>query len=191
MRPDDKKDFAIEMATCFQNYTRQVTPGMIEHWFDELKSFKFFDIRYAFRAYTREIERQTPTLAAIIRYSKKSCASIHPSLEDKNSNRCYVSNCQNPDAEMCPYHPAVMICQKHLDDMILKTRPDSVEARMIREGREFEAEAKNLGRANREHFEILHKPLYDKIRSRKTDDEAIREKMSVRVGELLDADITL
>ena len=167
MISSDRDAFDDIMLNCFQNYGRAAPKGLIEMWFDALKSFNFVHVRNAFTAYLMESDKRKgpPAMADILKLAKKSAASAYVQIRDTRSKRCYVEGCNSLEDQIsaCEYRPDIFICRHHLEEFVLSTMPNSNHARVIREAREFETEAKRLGKTNKEHFDALHPGMSAKI----------------------------
>ncbi len=72
--------------------------------------------------------------------------------------RCYVFECKGKADDRRGVKDDknldrdIWMCQKHSEDWILKTQPDSIEAKIILGARKIEEEAKASGLSNREYF---------------------------------------
>ena len=168
MFPTDKEEFDHCMIRCFQNYRAAIDDGLLDEWFEEFGGFNFFHVRNAFKTYVRENEKFPPTLAAIIRLSKKSSREHNQKVLQERPRRCYVNSCMDNEVEECWIDTKVLICRFHMEEMILKTRPDSIDARIIRGAKEFEVNARKLGIYNYEHFRNIHTTWYKIIKRGET-----------------------
>jgi hypothetical protein len=75
--------------------------------------------------------------------------------------RCYVFNCNAKADERRGEN--IWMCAKHSEDWILKTQPDSLEAKVILGARKIESEAKAAGMTNREYFEKINPRGYEMV----------------------------
>ena len=113
------------MANCFQNFRAEVSKGIIAEWFEELEGFDFFHVRNAFKTYVRENEKFPPTLATIIRLSKKSFGNDNDKPKE-TFQKCFINNCtENADerrgiAGDKGLEHDVWMCGKHSEQLFLR-----------------------------------------------------------------------
>lgn len=162
-----KGEFEQLMQMCFKNFGKIPDIGLIDIFFERLKSFNIDYVRKAFERYIEERDKRSgvPCLKDLIILAKKSAASAYVQLRDARTKRCYVDGCNSSEDQIapCDYQPDIFICRHHLEEFVLSTMPNSNHARVIREAREFETEAKRLGKTNKEHFDALHPGMSAKI----------------------------
>lgn len=162
-----KSEFEQIMTICFKNFGKIPDVGLIDMFFERLKSFNIQHVRKAFEMYIEENDKRrgVPCLKDLTVLSKKSASCAYFQLRNEKNSRCYVEGCTAPDdkVEICPYNPNISMCSFHLDEFVLKIMPNSPPAKIIKDGREFSAEAKRLGRTSREHFEALHPEWLERI----------------------------
>jgi hypothetical protein len=165
MESDDWENFSKAMVSCFQNFRAAISKELMSEWFDELKEFDLLDIRSAFKMYVRETESFPPTLATIIRLANKSAEQRYAKIINEQPKRCCVENCNAKNVDAHWYCPQTLICRLHMEEAILSTSPNSVEAKIIKEAREFEHQIKLRGETAEEHFAKSNPEWFAKIRN--------------------------
>jgi len=161
MLSTDREIFSETMINCFQNFRAAISSALVNEWFEELQEFDFFHIRNAFKTYVRENEKFPPTLATIIRLSKKT--KFEKNENSSGKQKCYVANCESEADERRGEN--VWMCGKHSDDWILKTQPDSLTAEILRRAKKFEEEAKAAGMSNYEYFKHSNPKGFEKFKN--------------------------
>lgn len=164
-----------------EHYRLSLSEATIAEWVIDLKGFKYIEIVRAFDKYRASDKKYSPK-SNEIRY-----LILDGKREEKKEtkNNCYVVSCKNSANERRDEN--IWMCRKHSDDWILKTQPESIEAKIILGARKIEAEAKVAGMTNREYFEKSNPSSFDvlqKMMTRKNEGRhnifAVEEYLSGR-----------
>lgn len=140
-----------------EHYRLSLSEMTIAEWVIDLKGFQYIEIVKAFDQYRSSGKNFSPTSRAIRNILLENVKEEKKIIK----NSCYVLTCKNLADERRGEN--IWMCGQHAHDWILKTQPDSSEAKIILGAWKIEADAKSAGLSNREYFKQTNPMAFDAV----------------------------